>query len=357
MKANGFGRLSNDAWTMIPPTRQHHWKFKNLLDITNQKNVNPYQILEEPTLTTFNKLDLPNGESIYTTFSSLQDLVTYVSKLPRHIQHIQHNLTSNMEEKSTNSSLLNKNADQKSLHRSKTNGSHKTTEINTSNPQIPDSDIKLENIDCNAFVTTMLSRTITTAIANIFGEIDLAHVHNDVAKSMCKKVTALMFLSMPEWIDVNSMDSSTLRKTLQTFKHKNQANTDRIEKEGEDDPQDMSYEEAMILNDNFDIKHLYYANIDTLKQMACEVVKHYSFKFDLKTIEPMSRTELICQLYEFLYLVQQYLRLNVPRSRRSGSSWTSGLLRQIYRWGHAQWLDRNDVVHKKESAYAEVKLM
>ena len=56
-------------------------------------------------------------------------------------------------------------------------------------------------------------------------------------------------------------------------------------------------------------------------------------------------------------LQEQYLRLNVPRSRRSGSSWTSGLLRQIYRWGHAQWLDRNDVVHKKETADAEVKLM
>ena len=53
----------------------------------------------------------------------------------------------------------------------------------------------------------------------------------------------------------------------------------------------------------------------------------------------------------------QHLRVNVSRSRRSGTSWAAGMIRMIYRWGHAQWKSRNDAVHKKDNEIAEVRLM
>ena len=35
-------------------------------------------------------------------------------------------------------------------------------------------------------------------------------------------------------------------------------------------------------------------------------------------------------------LQDQHLRMNVARSRRSGTSWAAGMIRMIYRWSHSQ---------------------
>ena len=113
-------------------------------------------------------------------------------------------------------------------------------------------------------------------------------------------------MSMPEWIEVSSMDLSTLRETLTAYKKRNEENMTILEKEGEDDPQDMTYEDAMILDDEFEIEHLYHANITTLRRMAREVIKRYSFPFAADELENMTRAQLICQLYEFLYLVLEH---------------------------------------------------
>jgi len=175
-----------------------------------------------------------------------------------------------------------------------------------SNPQIPDRDIATLPFTPISNQQIMASKTITASINDIFGEIDIAQVQKEVARSMCKKIAALLFLSMEEWIDILSMDLPTLKNTLTTYNEKTENILKIIEKEGEDDPQDMSYSDAMILDDEFDIQHLYYASIPTLQQMAKEVVDYYSLTFDISTLELMTRSQLICQIYEFLYMVLEY---------------------------------------------------
>ena len=149
----------------------------------------------------------------------------------------------------------------------------------------------------------MASRIITTAIRDLFGTIDLQHVQEELAKELCRKITALSFLPLTEWIEISSMDLPTLRDTLIMYKQNNDDNSALVEKEGEDDPQDMTYKDAMILDDEFDVAHLYYASILTLRQMANEVIKAYSFIVDTSKITSMTRPQLICKIYEFLYLV------------------------------------------------------
>ena len=68
----------------------------------------------------------------------------------------------------------------------------------------------------------------------------------------------------------------------------------------------MSYSDAMILDDAFEIEHLYYASIPTLIKMAKEVVEYYSFPFNITTLTTMSRAQLICQGYDFLYKVLEH---------------------------------------------------
>lgn len=143
-----------------------------------------------------------------------------------------------------------------------------------SNPQIPDRDIATLSFTPISNQQIMASKTLTASINDIFGEIDIAQVQKDVARSMCKKIAALLFLSMEEWIDILSMDLPTLKNTLTAYNKKTENILKIIEKEGEDDPQDMSYSDAMILDDEFDIQHLYYASIPTLQQMAREVVDY-----------------------------------------------------------------------------------
>ena len=66
----------------------------------------------------------------------------------------------------------------------------------------------------------MASKSITKAINEIFGEVDIENVQVELARSMCKKIAALMFLSMPKWIDILSMDHHSLKLTLYEFKKK-----------------------------------------------------------------------------------------------------------------------------------------
>ena len=305
MKANGFGRPPNDPWTTIPTSRKHICTFKHLVDATKHKNLNPYDILHETTSSSLNKIDLPNGEMRYTTFRSIHELAAYFSKFPIHMHYLQGITNTHLKKQKTHFPTKIPYGDnicasyklKNTLHINTHNPSH-----TRSNPQIPDS----ETISFAPKSSTMASNTITAAITDIYGEIDIEHVHIDTARSMCKKVCALLFLSMPEWIDIDSMDSPTLRKTLKHYKVKNQERINIIEKEGEDDPQNMTYVEAMILDDSFEIEHLYYASVPTLKQMAQEVVNFYSFPFDITTLNDMNRTQIICQIYELLYLVLEH---------------------------------------------------
>ena len=265
-------------------------------------------MLGESTTRQLKKLELPHGEIVYSTFSSISELSVYLANLPIHMTHITNLDMQNLCDKNDMLSNSYKNNDkmpntynipQKTDFRSK-------FILPNSNPQISDHDTNKTNIPESTLHQIMASRAITTAIRDLLGTIDLDHVQEELAKEFCKKITALSFSSLPKWIEVSSMDLPTLRDTLVTYKQQNDDNIVLIEKEGEEDPQDMTYKEAMILDDAFDIAHLYYASILTLRKMANEVVKAYSIEVDTNELKSMTRAQLICKIYEFLYLVLEH---------------------------------------------------
>ena len=61
----------------------------------------------------------------------------------------------------------------------------------------------------------------------------------------------------------------------------------------------MSYEDAMILGDEFHLQHLFYVSDSTTRRFLNEGSKYYSFLYD-KNIKELSQSELIYELYEYL---------------------------------------------------------
>ena len=310
MKANGSGRPSNGTWTTIPPPRSNHCAFRHIADKVSNKYSNPYEVLSDSSVHSLQKYRLPNGEVIYTSFKSIEDISTYFSNLSKYRRHPiklnKQNSTRNIPPNSSHREI--ENGTHKKLMNNDdthTKNQQKTFDTKNSNPQIPDRD-KVNPAGPRNILSNMASKTIVQVIDDTFGEIDIDNVHIDTARSMCKKIASLLFLTMEEWIDILSMEHITLKTTLSTYKTKTNAIRKIIEKEGEDDPQDMSYTDAMILDDEFDIAYLYYASKETLIQMANQVVDYYSFAYDGKSFDTMTRPQLICQLYEFLYKVVEY---------------------------------------------------
>ena len=156
-------------------------------------------MLDERTITPLQKLDLLNGETIYTTFRSIHELSAYFANLHTHMQN---------KSKLAHSHLSDTNVSYQSydIKKTFTSTNHNIHENNTtdfqekSNPQISDRDIvnSKQVLPSSSHQTNMSSREIASAIQELFGEIDLSHIQEDLARSLCKKITALFFLLLPE---------------------------------------------------------------------------------------------------------------------------------------------------------------
>ena len=223
MKANGSGRSTNGTWTTISPSRGKNRTLRHDANLLFNKFSNPYEVLSDSSIHLLKKYTFPNGEVIFTSFQSIEDLSTYFSNHPKYQQN-----TPKLADRILSNSFplfLSHENNMENTHNKKNNNDNDTHNRNRqinfhtklSNPQNPDRDTTTSHSQY-PYLTTMASKSITKAINEIFGEVDIENVQVELARSMCKKIAALMFISMPEWIDILSMDHHSLKLTLYEFK-------------------------------------------------------------------------------------------------------------------------------------------
>ena len=63
---------------------------------------------------------------------------------------------------------------------------------------------------------------INNTIKNYFLELDIDNIHQDLARSLCKRVGALLFIPFHDWMRYKTMDASEMKEHLLIFKKKNE---------------------------------------------------------------------------------------------------------------------------------------
>ena len=81
MKANGSGQMTVGKWTQIPASTNHHSPPKHSHPPHYYMNNNPYEVLSDSSIHNLTKLVLPNGETFFSSFHSIEALSAYFSKI------------------------------------------------------------------------------------------------------------------------------------------------------------------------------------------------------------------------------------------------------------------------------------
>ena len=81
MKANGFGRSTVGKWIQIPSSQKHHTQQNHKHTIHSNVNMNPYEVLSDSSIHNLTKMILPNGETIFSSFNSIEEISTYFSNI------------------------------------------------------------------------------------------------------------------------------------------------------------------------------------------------------------------------------------------------------------------------------------
>ena len=84
MKANGSSRLSTDTWMTIPTLKGNNRTFRHVADPTYNQYSNPYEVLSDSSIHSLQKFRLPNGEVIFTSFQSVNDISAYFLTQPKY---------------------------------------------------------------------------------------------------------------------------------------------------------------------------------------------------------------------------------------------------------------------------------
>lgn len=306
MQANGFGRSTVDNWIKIPSYTHDHATPKMFRHLQYHERTNPFEVLSDSSIHNLRKHILPNGEVIFSSFLSIEALSTYFSNLRMPHEHDTNLAQDHLN--ISNHSLTNMKVLTTKLYQ------HENDNVKTfcndqmsldSNPQTPCCNEQISDFhhqhQHNQHTPGNMS-SITRAIDYWFEQVDFDIIHPDRARTICKRVGALLFISMEEWLEILHMDLHDLKETLREFHMWNKENTEKFIKGDVLDPRDMSYEDAMILGDDFQLQHLYYASDQTLRTFLQAGNKYYSFQYEKNATE-LTRSELIYELYEYLMKV------------------------------------------------------
>ena len=305
MKSNGFGRGAVGHWIKIPPKGRTYNNFGRHALQYYSINTNPFEVLSDSSIHSLNKLLLPHGNVIFSTFTSIDEISSYFSNFTTRSK--QHNkLIESALNKNANSTLeeisITSDVSQDDNISIDTHASFQYCDI--SNPQSsspirlihPTNRLSQDTLFCTPIMTIS---SITEAISLLFTDIDFDIIHPDRARTVYKRVGALLFISMEEWLDILTMDLPDLKLTFKEFYEWNNINKIKFEKGEIVDPRDMTYDDAMILGDDFELQHLFYPNDTALRKFLREGIKYYSFHYE-KDVMPMTRYDLIYELYEYL---------------------------------------------------------
>ena len=137
---------------------------------------------------------------------------------------------------------------------------------------------------------------INNTIKNYLIELDIDNIHQDLARSLCKRVGALSFIPFHDWMRYESMEASEMKEHLMIFKKKNECD---IAANVEHNVV-LTYEEVHKSNQKFKPELLAITKDDGIRRMIIDGYEDMSVSFAPKTLEGKDRCELIYSFYESL---------------------------------------------------------
>ena len=306
MKANGFGRSTVGKWIQIPSSQKHHTQQNHKHTIHSNVNMNPYEVLSDSSIHNLTKMILPNGETIFSSFNSIEEISTYFSNIPftstNKTKLVQLSLNKKQNVKESTPAFKRTQSNTTNIYLSKFyNDKNKMKD----NPQTPDN---FTQTDTQLYKSTRLYQirqpsmpvsSLSTTIENFYKDINYDKLNIYQARAHCKRIGALLFITMEEWLEIIAMNLEDLKETLVEFETWNKENMEKEIKGELIDLRDMKYEDILTIGDDFQLQQIYYASDLTLRQILRVGIEHYSFSFEKNIIE-LPRADLIFEIYKYL---------------------------------------------------------
>ena len=260
---HGYGRHHDPPWTTIPITTPHISSFRSHLQSCKAISTNPYEPLQTKIFQSTNKFTLPNGDTISTSFPSIEALSTYLSSItkttcakPNFVKsslrnnhtHTNSNpiskistITTSIDNitYSTASVTKNKSLVKKIISSDKSANPLIVDNIKKSSKNIIASTTKLvQNVNLPTkfpqFFRTLSDKSLDSppammpslpnyaqAIESLLTNIDITNVHVDLGRSLCLRLAALHHIPFDEWKKIHSIDLASIRTKLTQYQDHN----------------------------------------------------------------------------------------------------------------------------------------
>ena len=140
------------------------------------------------------------------------------------------------------------------------------------------------------------------AVETFLPDIDLDHVHPDLAHTLCKRVGSLFLISFPDWLKYSSMPLPALKEHLNIYAKKNAISINHAI----DPPEDLSYEEIESNKDTFHPQLLARASDVTIRRMIIEAYQDVSLPLDQSSLDHLDKNQLVCELYNTMQVIREH---------------------------------------------------
>ena len=327
----GIGRSSNDTWMTVVSPRRNKTHSPYRVSPPFLASHNPYDVFHDEDFHNHHELELPNGEVVFSTYSSLEDLTTSLIHMYPYTKLVSF-LKDNYEILTDNDQTINQKCPKNMLHthnfyvnKTKINNhdqhnpiiqqkNDRNNNTNMSNlialPEFFGSDQPLNtppNKDSNnqytQFFRTLSESTtngntmnISSTIQKYLAELDIDNVHQDLARSLCKRVGALSFVPFLAWLSYDTMDISEMREHLRLFLAKNKRDIeDNVEHR-----ELLSYDDISHEKTKFKPETLAITQTDAIRQIIIDGYADMDIPFDPNTLDGKPRQDLIYSFYSAL---------------------------------------------------------
>lgn len=140
---------------------------------------------------------------------------------------------------------------------------------------------------------------IPTVINSLFHSMDIDNIHIDRAKTICLRVSALMYKPLEQWIVIHTMDINELRILLHDLRAQNSAAiTQDLEDTGY---RDIPPNEIWTPTRRVCLHHVKEAKTEILRELLLDMNKEYKIPCDSEAIQNYTRAQIIIDLYHSFY--------------------------------------------------------
>ena len=96
--------------------------------------------------------------------------------------------------------------------------------------------------------------SLSKSIENRYKDINYDKLNIYQAQAHCKRIGALLFITMEEWLEIIAINLDELKETLVEFESWNKENMEKEIKGELIDLRDMKYEDILTMGDDFQLQ-------------------------------------------------------------------------------------------------------